>query len=200
MAKKPTPRTPGSSHTGGVDLQEVERLLEFMAKHGLEEFEYERAGFRIRLRKPFSQPTGFSRAVSAPEIVVAAAPAVAAASHAAAAAAGTGASSGSGSSTGSGTGSGAQAEAGRAAGEDVHVVKSPIVGTFYAAPSVGGEPFVKVGSRVDEGQALCIIEAMKLMNEIESDVAGEVVRIFVENGQPVEYGEALFGIRAHRKK
>jgi len=92
------------------------------------------------------------------------------------------------------------AEAGRAASEDVHVVKSPIVGTFYAAPSVGGEPFVKVGSRVDEGQALCIIEAMKLMNEIESDVAGEVVRIFVENGQPVEYGEALFGIRAHRKK
>jgi acetyl-CoA carboxylase biotin carboxyl carrier protein len=80
------------------------------------------------------------------------------------------------------------------------VVKSPIVGTFYAAPSVAGEPFVKLGSRVEEGQALCIIEAMKLMNEIESDVAGEVVRIFVENGQPVEYGEALFGIRAHRKK
>jgi acetyl-CoA carboxylase biotin carboxyl carrier protein len=192
MAKKSTPHTQSSSQTGGVDLQEVERLLEFMAKHGLEEFEYERAGFRIRLRKPFSQPMGFSRAVSAPDIVVAGGPAVAAPSHAAA-------SSGSGSSVGSG----AQAEAaevGRTAGDDVHVVKSPIVGTFYAAPSVGGEPFVKLGSRVDEGQALCIIEAMKLMNEIESDVAGEVVRIFVENGQPVEYGEALFGIRAHRKK
>ncbi len=76
------------------------------------------------------------------------------------------------------------------------MVKSPIVGTFYAAPTVGGEPFVTVGSRVEAGQALCIIEAMKLMNEIESDVAGEVVRIFVENGQPVEYGEALFGIHA----
>jgi acetyl-CoA carboxylase biotin carboxyl carrier protein len=197
MAKKSTPHTQSSSQTGGVDLQEVERLLEFMARHGLEEFEYERAGFRIRLRKPFSQPMGFSRAVSAPEIVVAAVPTVGAASHAAVAAAG--ASSGSGSSTGSSAQAEA-AEAGRAAGEDVHVVKSPIVGTFYAAPSVGGEPFVKVGSRVDEGQALCIIEAMKLMNEIESDVAGEVVRIFVENGQPVEYGEALFGIRAHRKK
>src|ERR1700691_4286744 len=192
MAKKSTPHTQSSSQTGGVDLQEVERLLEFMAKHGLEEFEYERAGFRIRLRKPFSQPMGFSRAVSAPDIVVAGGPAVAAPSHAAA-------SSGSGSSVGSG----AQAEAaevGRTAGDDVHVVKSPIVGTFYAAPSVGGEPFVKLGSRVDEGQALCIIEAMKLMNEIESDVAGEVVRIFVENGQPVEYGEALFGIRAPPKK
>ncbi|MGD0545326.1 MAG: acetyl-CoA carboxylase biotin carboxyl carrier protein [Candidatus Acidiferrales bacterium] len=193
MAKKTTPHThtQSSSQTGGVDLQEVERLLEFMSKHGLEEFEYERAGFRIRLRKPFSQPMGFSRAVSAPDIVVAAAPA--GASHSGAAAA----------SAPSSSGTPAQGHAGeteRAVGEDVHVVKSPIVGTFYAAPSVGGEPFVKVGSRVDEGQALCIIEAMKLMNEIESDVAGEVVRIFVENGQPVEYGEALFGIRAHRKK
>ena len=198
MAKKSTPHTQSSSQTGGVDLQEVERLLEFMAKHGLEEFEYERAGFRIRLRKPFSQPMGFSRAVSAPDIVVAGSPAVAASSHA-----GAGAATGGYSGSGSSTSSGAQAEAaetGRAVGEDVHVVKSPIVGTFYAAPSVGGEPFVKVGSRVDEGQALCIIEAMKLMNEIESDVAGEVVRIFVENGHPVEYGEALFGIRAHRKK
>ncbi len=195
MAKKSTPHTQGSSQTGGVDLQEVERLLEFMAKHGLEEFEYERAGFRIRLRKPFSQPMGFSRAVSAPEIVVAAVPA---ASHAAAAGGSSGGSAAPGvASSGSG---GQAAEAARAASEDVHVVKSPIVGTFYAAPSVGGEPFVKLGSRVEEGQALCIIEAMKLMNEIESDVAGEVVRIFVENGQPVEYGEALFGIRAHRKK
>jgi len=188
MAKKSTPQKHGSSHTGGVDLQEVERLLEFMAKHGLEEFEYERAGFRIRLRKPFSQPMGFSRAVSAPEIVVAAAPS-AASGH-----------PGSAVTSGALTAQEQAAEAGRAVSEDVHVVKSPIVGTFYAAPSVGGEPFVKVGSRVDEGQALCIIEAMKLMNEIESDVAGEVVRIFVENGQPVEYGEALFGIRAHRKK
>jgi acetyl-CoA carboxylase biotin carboxyl carrier protein len=189
MAKKSTPQKQGSSHTGGVDLQEVERLLEFMTKHGLEEFEYERAGFRIRLRKPSSQPVGFSRAISAPEIVVAAPPS----GHAGPAAT-------SGATSPGSPGQEHAAETGRAAGEDVHVVKSPIVGTFYAAPSVGGEPFVKVGSRVDEGQALCIIEAMKLMNEIESDVAGEVVRIFVENGQPVEYGEALFGIRAHRKK
>jgi acetyl-CoA carboxylase biotin carboxyl carrier protein len=185
MAKRSTPESHSSSRAGGVDLQEVERLLEFMAKHGLEEFEYERSGFRIRLRKPFSQPLGFSRAVAAPEIVVAA-PAPAS-SHTVPATSGTAAREGPG-------------ESGRASSEDVHVVKSPIVGTFYAAPTVGGEPFVTVGSRVEAGQALCIIEAMKLMNEIESDVAGEVVRIFVENGQPVEYGEALFGIHPHRKK
>ncbi len=82
----------------------------------------------------------------------------------------------------------------------VHVVKSPIVGTFYDAPSPGAEPFVKVGDSVEVGQVLCIIEAMKLMNEIETDVSGEVMRILVENAQPVEYGEPLFAIRPSRKK
>lgn len=186
MAKKSTSESSSSSPAGGVDLQEVERLLEFMEKHGLEEFEYERTGFRIRLRKPISQPIGFSRALAAPDIVIAGAP-TSTSTHSAAPSGGTAAREPSG-------------EAGRASLEDVHIVKSPIVGTFYAAPTVGGEPFVSVGSRVEAGQALCIIEAMKLMNEIESDVAGEVVRIFVENGQPVEYGESLFGIHPHRKK
>src|SRR6516164_8801828 len=85
-------------------------------------------------------------------------------------------------------------------GEDLQLVKSPIVGTFYASPSPGAEPFVKVGLHVDVGQTLCIVEAMKLMNEIESEVSGEVLRIFVENGQPVEYGQPLFGIRPSRKR
>jgi acetyl-CoA carboxylase biotin carboxyl carrier protein len=94
----------------------------------------------------------------------------------------------------------APAEAAQAAtAEDLHVIKSPIVGTFYASATPGAEPFVKLGSQVDAGQVLCIIEAMKLMNEIESDVAGEVARAFVENGHPVEYGQALFAIRPHRK-
>jgi acetyl-CoA carboxylase biotin carboxyl carrier protein len=79
-------------------------------------------------------------------------------------------------------------------------VKSPIVGTFYGSPSPGAEPFVKVGAHVDVGQTLCIVEAMKLMNEIESEVSGEVLRIFAENGQPVEYGQPLFGIRPSRKR
>ncbi len=79
--------------------------------------------------------------------------------------------------------------------EALHTVKSPIVGTFYEAPSPGSPAFVKVGSQVELGQALCIVEAMKLMNEIESDIAGEIVKQLVENGQPVEYGQPLFAVR-----
>jgi acetyl-CoA carboxylase biotin carboxyl carrier protein len=74
-------------------------------------------------------------------------------------------------------------------------VKSPIVGTYYESPSPGSPPFVKIGDMVEAGQVLCIVEAMKLMNEIESDVAGEVVKKFATNGQPVEYGQALFAVR-----
>ena len=77
-----------------------------------------------------------------------------------------------------------------------HVVKSPIVGTFYEAPSPGSPPFVKVGDTVEVGQVLCIVEAMKLMNEIESDMAGEIVERIAAAGQPVEYGQPLFAIRA----
>ena len=77
----------------------------------------------------------------------------------------------------------------------LQIVKSPIVGTYYEAPSPGAPPFIKVGDRVGVGQALCIVEAMKLMNEIESDVSGEVVKVLVKNGQPVEYGQGLFAIR-----
>ena len=76
-----------------------------------------------------------------------------------------------------------------------HIVKSPIVGTYYESPKPGDPPFVKVGDAVEPGQVLCIIESMKLMNEIESDAAGEIVKRFVTNGQPVEYGQSLFAIR-----
>src|SRR5262252_8134621 len=79
--------------------------------------------------------------------------------------------------------------------EELHTVKSPIVGTFYESPAPGAPPFVKPGDMVQAGQVLCIIEAMKLMNEIESDVTGEVVKRLVNNGQPVEYGQPLFAIR-----
>ena len=81
------------------------------------------------------------------------------------------------------------------ADEGLHIVKSPIVGTYYESPSPGSPPFVKVGDSVEAGEALCIIEAMKLMNEIESDVTGEVVKKLAANGQPVEYGQPLFAIR-----
>jgi len=83
------------------------------------------------------------------------------------------------------------------AGEDndLHIITSPIVGTFYRASSPGAEPFVKIGDTVEEGKTLCIVEAMKLMNEIPSDVAGEIVKIYVENSHPVEFGQKLFGVR-----
>jgi len=79
--------------------------------------------------------------------------------------------------------------------EGVHIVRSPIVGTFYESPSPGSPPFVKVGDVLEVGQVLCIVEAMKLMNEIECDVAGELVKMLVANGQPIEYGQELFAVR-----
>ena len=195
MAKKPTLKAASGSPAHGVDLPEIEKLLDFMRKHGLEEFEYERQGFRIRLKKPSSPSYAFSPG-QVPEIVVASAPSHG--SDAAASASASGAAPAAG---------GAQSTAAQHASaadttrhEDLHIVKSPIVGTFYVAAGPDADPFVTVGSKVETGQVLCIIEAMKLMNEIESDAAGEVVRIFVENGHPVEYGESLFGIRPHRKK
>ena len=179
MRPKKKPEEPRPGTPGGVDLSEVERLLEFMAQHGLEEFEYAQGGLHIRLKKTPTYAVA-PLAIRAPEIVVA----------------GNAAPGGPASHTEAPTEAGG--EAGRS--EDVHIVKSPIVGTFYDAPSPGAEPFVKVGDQVAVGQVLCIIEAMKLMNEIESDVAGEVARIYVTNGQPVEYGESLFAIRPARRK
>jgi acetyl-CoA carboxylase biotin carboxyl carrier protein len=82
--------------------------------------------------------------------------------------------------------------------EKFHIIKSPIVGTLYEAPSPGAPPFVKVGDTVEVGQVLCIVEAMKLLNEIESDVAGEIVKKMGSNGQPIEYGQELFAIRAKK--
>jgi acetyl-CoA carboxylase biotin carboxyl carrier protein len=184
MAKKSNPRSTSEAHPKGVDLQEVEQLLAFMEKHGLEEFEYERDGVRVRLKKPSSQSQGAVRAFAGPEVHGAGGSAHAP-GHAAPAAAHS---------------SSHAPAAGGPDAEDLHVIKSPIVGTFYSAASPGADPFATVGAQVTSGQVLCIIEAMKLMNEIESDVAGEIVRIFAENGQPVEYGEPLFGIRERGKK
>ena len=169
-------KSPSEINAQAVDLPEVERFLDFMHKHSLEEFEYERNGLRIRLRKASAvtpvavlgaaavQPSTTEASAPVPE------PAAPTPSR----------------------------PASEGPAEDLHVIKSPIVGTFYGAPNPGAGSFVTLGSRVEVGQVLCIIEAMKLMNEIESDAAGEVARIFVENGHPVEYGQPLFGIRSHR--
>ncbi len=172
---------PGDVTVSGVDLSQLERLLAFMSQHGLEEFEYSHGDLRIRLKKPAvnSNPPP-QRLLTAPDIVVAGpAPPAPVAPGAAPA---------------------AETFMPSLRAEELHIIKSPIVGTYYASPSPGAEPFVKVGDSVEMGQVVCIIEAMKLMNEIEADDSGEVMRIFVENGQPVEYGEPLFAIRPSRKK
>jgi len=190
---------------GQVELQEVERLLKFMAQHGLEEFEYARGGLHIRLKRAMAgasrQPVAVSlsapadRHGPAPEIVVAGAAPSPSTQFTPSGAEGLGAGADAGNPAASRESSAAAAHA-----EDLNLIKSPIVGTFYSAPSPGAEPFVKLGDQVRAGQVVCIIEAMKLMNEIESDAAGEVVRIYVENGQPVEYGESLFALRPARMK
>jgi acetyl-CoA carboxylase biotin carboxyl carrier protein len=175
MKKKSKKQSETKADVRGVDLAEVERLLAFMEEHGLSEFEYRLGDLHVRLRKETSggapgwAPVGIPAAQAAGPGHAAAR--AAASSHAAPAAE-------------------ADAEAG------LHVIKSPIVGTFYAAASPEAAPFVAAGARVKAGDTLCIIEAMKLMNEIESDVAGEVVKVFVKNGDPVEYGQPLFGLRA----
>ena len=179
MAKK-TKQGPGGDLVGGVSLTEVERLLSFMQSHGLEEFEYQHGGMHIRLKKASTAPAPAAaqpapmplhNGYAAPE-ASAEAPVAPAHAHGVP----------------------------PAPVEDLHIIKSPIVGTYYASPSPEAPAFVAVGSRVEAGQVLCIIEAMKLMNEIESDVTGEVARILIENGHPVEYGEPLFGIRTSGKK
>jgi acetyl-CoA carboxylase biotin carboxyl carrier protein len=180
-SKKRTPSAEVS--VPGIDLGQLERLLSFMSDHGLEEFEYAHGDLRIRLKKAIAPSAAApSRALpAAPESPVQAAAARAAAPPADA-------------------GAVVAAEPSprapvAAPSDDLHVIKSPIVGTFYAAPNPESAPFVKVGDTVQAGQTVCIIEAMKLMNEIEADVSGEVTRVMVENGQPVEYGEPLFALR-----
>jgi acetyl-CoA carboxylase biotin carboxyl carrier protein len=187
MAKQKDTSQQAGPEVSGVNLSEIESLLQFMEKHGLEEFEYQRGDLHIRLRKAAAGGGGYRTVAGAPDIVIAERPSSASRAPAESGPSDTGKAKDSGSEAG-----------GR--GEDLHVIKSPIVGTFYGSPTPGSPPFVKAGDRVEQGQVLCIIEAMKLMNEIEAEVAGEVIRILVENGQPVEYGEPLFGIHPHRKK
>jgi|SRR5579872_1603483 len=171
----------------GIDLGQLERLLSFMSEHGLEEFEYAHGDLRIRLKKAVA-PTASSssRALPAgPEMGVPAMPTRVETMRAESAAV---------------VAEPVAPPPPAAPADDLHVIKSPIVGTFYAAPNPESGPFVKVGDTVQAGQTVCIIEAMKLMNEIEADISGEVARIMVENGQPVEYGEPLFALRPTSNK
>jgi acetyl-CoA carboxylase biotin carboxyl carrier protein len=166
-----------------MNQKELRELIEFLIEKDISEFELERGDVKVKIKR--------GEAGSTPVIMQAAPmvmPAAAAAPIPAAPA--TAAQVSSGPST--------TPEAEPAEDKDLFIVKSPIVGTFYEAPSPGSPPFVKPGDHVDTGQVLCIIEAMKLMNEIESEVSGEIVKRIVTNGQPVEYGQALFGIRQQK--
>ena len=159
-----------------MDLNQLREILDLVRAHELSEFEVEQDGLKLKIRRnaagvpvvamPALAPANSSGPAAAPTAVAAAAPLAA-------------------------------AVAGEAADVDLElaVVKSPIVGTFYRSPEPGSASFVEIGSTVKKGQVLCIIEAMKLMNEIDSEYDGEVANIYVENGQAVQYGERLFAIR-----
>ena len=157
------------------DFQDLKQLVEFLKEQDVAEFDLDRGDLKIRLK--FTQPAlpvapvvaiaPMMPAVSAqaPTMV---APAAAAAQSVVPA---------------------ADSEAG------LHMIKSPIVGTYYGSPSPGASAFVSPGDRVEKGQVVCIVEAMKLMNEIEADASGEIVKCFVTNGQPIEFGQPLFSVR-----
>ena len=165
-----------------MNIKEIKELIEVVSQHGITDLEVERSGVKVRIRKE-GQPVVVSSVGPAHSSY-----AFPTGYPPAAAPAATGASAG-------------VPTVPVAPNEDEGLlhVRSPIVGTFYRSPNPDAEPFVKAGDTVEPGRVLCIIEAMKLMNEIEAEVSGEVVKIYVENGEPVEFGQALFGIRLSKK-
>jgi acetyl-CoA carboxylase biotin carboxyl carrier protein len=161
-------------------MDELRELIALLRENGLAEFELEREGFRVRLRREGTvAPSVYSSEVPPPPPATIVRPSTSgpattpAPSH-----------------------PGAQAETAASEDQDLHIIPSPIVGTFYRSPSPTADAFVKIGSNVEPETVVCIIEAMKLMNEIQAEISGEVAKIYVENGQPVEYGQPLFGIKS----
>jgi acetyl-CoA carboxylase biotin carboxyl carrier protein len=154
------------------DIEDLKQLIEFLKENQVAEFDLDRGDMKIRLK--FSQAVAPAVVHALGSLPLVAAPGVLPAAPAPAA---------------------PTAPPAAEPDADLHTVKSPIVGTFYGSPSPGASAFVTPGDHVEKGQVICIIEAMKLMNEIESDVAGEIVRCLVTNGQPIEYGQPLFSIR-----
>ena len=168
------------------EMKELRELVEFLKENGLNEFEFERGDLKIRLKftQPQQAPASALDLARLGQLLTPgghAAPSASQGIHAVASSASASAA--------------AQAAEALADEEKLHIVKSPIVGTFYESSSPGAAAFIKIGDEVENGQVLCIVEAMKLMNEIESDAAGEVVKRFVTNGQPVEYGQDLFALK-----
>lgn len=165
-----------------MNLKELKELILFLKEEGITEFELERGDVKVRVKRggetsSISLPDARYFAVpgaGAPAPPLGAIPVVPASTPV------------------------ASAPPAVEPEEDLYMVRSPIVGTFYESPSPGSPPFVKPGDMISTGQVLCIVEAMKLMNEIESDAAGELVKRLVANGQPIEYGQELFAIRVRK--
>jgi acetyl-CoA carboxylase biotin carboxyl carrier protein len=161
-------KTASGQASPSLNMAELRELAELVNEHGFTDFEFENANIRVRLSKMTATPIVHQSV----QPVQAAAPAAPQQSAE------------------------AKSETPQAAPEeDLYTIPSPIVGTFYSAPSPDKDPYVSEGSKVKPDTVVCIVEAMKLMNEIQAEVTGEVVKIYVENGQPVEYGQPLFGIR-----
>jgi acetyl-CoA carboxylase biotin carboxyl carrier protein len=160
-----------------VNMDELRELIALLRDNGLSELELENEGFRVRLRRE-------SGGVAPPHVAEIQPPAPAPAREV-----------GDAQAAAAPAHPGAHPKTEATHDQDLHIIPSPIVGTFYRSPSPTAEPFVKIGSNVEHDTVVCIIEAMKLMNEIQAEAAGEVVKVYVENGQPVEYGQPLFGIK-----
>lgn len=177
VIKKPMKKTSSGSEEASLNLAEIRELAELVDAHGFTDFEFENEKIRVRLSKQISAPQIVQAVQPVATQTVAAASAMPAVPkietpH-----------------------PGAKAETEAAADENLHKITSPIVGTFYAAPSPDKPPYCKEGDNVSPDTVVCIVEAMKLMNEIQAEVSGEIVKIYVENGSPVEFGQPLFGIR-----
>jgi len=154
-------------------MDELRELIGLLRDNGLAELELENEGFRVRLKRESAVAEQSYAPVPHPAPPAPAPAAPSGPAH-----------------------PGTQATTAAAQDQDLHIISSPIVGTFYRSPSPTADAFVKIGSNVEPETVVCIIEAMKLMNEIQAEASGEVVKIYVENGQPVEYGQPLFGIQS----
>jgi acetyl-CoA carboxylase biotin carboxyl carrier protein len=158
-----------------LNMTEIRELAELVDKHGFTDFEFENDLIRVRLSKQLApQIVQSVQPVAAQQVTQSATPAVPKVEtpH-----------------------PGAKAESEASADEDLFKITSPIVGTYYSSPSPDKPAYVQIGDKVSESSVVCIVEAMKLMNEIQAETSGEIVKIYVENGQPIEYGQPLFGIR-----
>jgi acetyl-CoA carboxylase biotin carboxyl carrier protein len=167
-----------------INMNELRELIGLITENGLTQFELEREGFRVKVgRGAFLDPSVPSSPVAAAgeKQIASGLPAHASAVQSVP--------------TTAPSHPGAHAEEAASEDQDLQIVTSPIVGTFYRSPSPAADSFVRIGSQVESATVVCIIEAMKLMNEIQAETSGEVVKIYVENGQAVEYGQPLFGIK-----